>query len=124
MSVYPDIATANGSITLNDGTFLYNSDQLRNYLAGLGFNEFNDFQEIVWSLRKDVEGHDNGDEFDEPETKGDDWEAIADGYYCAYNNLYQEVEDMCEKFLSGRKITKAKFVDWLLVRMEDALINY
>lgn len=100
------------SITLNDGTYLYNNYQVVAYLSSLGFDT-EELKEIL-SPELDMTLAD----------KGDDWEAIADGYYNAYQNLCNEVEAECEKFLAGRKITKAKFVDWLKDTMEDALLNY
>lgn len=101
------------NIMLNDGTYLYNSSQVFDYLLSLGFVREDLEETLVYEL-------------DIPQQKesGDDWEAIADGYYNAYQNLCNEVDAECDKFLSGRKITKIQFVNWLKNIMEDALLNY
>lgn len=98
-------------IVLNDGTFLYNNYQVVDYLILKGFEP----EEL-----KDILAPEPKDNME----CGDDWETIADGYYNAYQNLCNEIEAECEKFLSGRKITKANFVKWLKDIMEDALLNY
>lgn len=106
----------NNAILLNDNTYLYSPHMVREYLSSLGFD---DLDSLVYMLRPDIEDLDNG-----ACNNGDNYELIADGYFNAYNNLCDEVDFMCEKFLSGRSITKAEFVRRLKFMMEDALLDY
>lgn len=110
------IANDRKSITLNDGTFIYSADQLRDYLASLGFDPENNFEEIRYTVNPSSYDVEHG-----IEEEGDNWELIADGYYNAYTNLCNEIEAECKKFLNDRKITKVMFVDWLLKLLEDGL---
>lgn len=103
------------SITLNDGTFIYSAQQLRDYLTSLGFDPENNFEEICYTINPNIYYYENG------VSQGDDWELIADGYCQGYHNLCESIEAQCEKFLSGRKITKAQFVDWLKKELEHGL---
>lgn len=112
------------AITLNDGTYIFSEDSAIEWARSLGMS-FEDLNLLCGILNPDFQYfNEHPDEFQPVQRTGDDWEAIADGYYNAYNNLCQEVEDECERFLNGRKKTKAQFVSWLKFRMEDALLDY
>lgn len=108
-------------MTLNDGTFLYNKDSVIDYLSSLGF----DIEELAELLVSDSRSWKCGDIVSANEvTSGDDWEAIADGYYNAYLNICDEVEAHSKEFLASRKETKAMFVHWLNNFLEDGLLRY
>ena len=109
-------------IILNDGTFLYSGQTVKDYLSSLGFDREQNFEELIYALRPEIQEWDEGGV--EYERQGDDWECVADGYLQAYNNLCEEINAMCETFLAGRKITKAQFVSRLQFMMEDGLLDY
>lgn len=106
-----------------DNFYIYSHDSAIDYLSSIGVSE-EDFQRLTCILNpyyyewlKDETEYVKKDEVD-------DWEDIADGYVQSYNNLCDEISDECEKFLSGRKITKQAFVTWLKFKLEDGLYEY
>lgn len=108
-------------MSLNDGTFLYNKDSVVNYLSSLGF----DIEDLAECLLTDSRSWKDGTVvLHDDAPRGDDWEAIADGYLQSYENIRDEVEAHSKQFLAGRKETKAMFVDWLNNFLEDGLYNY
>ena len=108
------------AITLNDGTYIYSQDTAVDYFRSLGIDD-ETMHDLIMMAEPDYRFFiENSGEYVR-RSEIDDWEKIADGYYNAYYNTKDEIEAMCEKFLSGRKITKADFVEWLSLTLERGL---
>ena len=110
-------------LTLDDGAYIYSEDSARDYLHSIGL-DYESFETLFYYLNphyhdilKNLNDYVRRDEID-------DWECISDGYLQSYNNLREEIDEECNKFLSGRKITKQKFVEWLKAKLENGLDNY
>lgn len=91
------------SITLKDGTFIYDRKGAIDYLTSLGFekSQIDELQTLLF------EGEASG-----PYEQGrrDQWEEderIIDGYFCTARDLAQGVEDICHMY---RERYKAKAV--------------
>lgn len=82
------------AVTLNDGTYIYNSTSAREYLNSLGFDS-SDIDHFGDMLFDDVRGdaYDRGvrDQWHEDERK-------IDGYFCACRDLAMGIEDICNDF--------------------------
>ena len=82
------------AVTLNDGTYIYNSASAREYLNSLGFDssDIDRFGDMLFDdVREDAyrEGYD--DCWREDERK-------IDGYFCACRDLAMGIEDICTDF--------------------------
>lgn len=81
-------------VTLNDGTYIYNSTSAKEYLNSLGFDStdidrfgdilFNDVRENAYREGYNECWHDD--------------EAKIDEYFCACRDLAQGIEDICDDF--------------------------
>mgnify|MGYP006974986003 CR=1 FL=1 len=106
-----------------DNFYIYSYDSAVDYLRSIGISE-EEFERLAGILNHFYyEWLQNEEEYVKKD-EVDDWECIADGYVQSYNNLCEEIDAECEKFLSGRKITKQAFVTWLKFKLEDGLYEY
>lgn len=87
-------------IILKDGTFIADVPSLNDYLEGLGFDVYTlanmyskDWREDCRVLQEDR----------------DWWERQADHYYCALNNLSNEIDELADKLVTGKGGTKAQY---------------
>lgn len=101
------------NIILNDGTFIYSEDSLREYLISLGF----DFYELQEALA--------GDFLEEEYHKGyqeaiKNAEVEVDGYFCKARDLALEVENVCDDF---RNKYRSKAVLNVLDAIEKTINN-
>lgn len=106
-----------------DNYYIYSQDSALDYLQLVGLSK-EDFLRIAGIIDPFfAEWRENQDNFIQKD-EVDDWECVADGYLQSYNNMCDDIEAECEKFLSGRKITKSMFVNWLKSKLEDGLYEY
>lgn len=107
------------SITLNDGTFIYSAQQLRDYLTSLGFDPENNFEEIRYTLEPLCEEQVRGELEDAAY-----WERVADGYHNNFMGKKLAIEEKLEKFNASYKITKAQFSEWLIDLLNEDIVDY
>lgn len=100
-------------MTLNDGTFIYSIDGLREYLISLGF-DWQDFQEMlvdaakiddsIWVRRDEI----------------DDYERFYDGLCQDVDCAVDEINCLCNQLASGKGGTKVQYAD----RIKTVLKNF
>lgn len=102
------------STKLNDGTWICDNIDMKEYLVSLGF----DLKELASALLVEY-GWIDTDYILRDDC--DDYERYYSEVTCAYQNLVEEIKAMNKKFLSGRKLTKAKYVTELERMLENGL---
>lgn len=94
------------SVTLNDGTFIYNEDTAKEYLKSLGVD---DVQGFIYMLAPAQERYDNGELVDP--NVGDNYELFYSQLSCEVRSAYEEVCELCNKLASGKGGTKVQYAD-------------
>jgi DNA-binding transcriptional MerR regulator len=87
-------------MTLNDGTFLYKEDMVKDYLRSLGF----DIDELA-----DILTEDERKDAACLEEMLDNQERELDGIYCNLRDYKEELEELCNKLASGKGGTKVDY---------------
>ena len=91
-------------ITLKDGTIIYSEDTLKDYLSSLGFDDLDDLTYILFPEKEefDAGGYISRD-------KVDDYEHLYSELDYEIRSVYNEIEELCDKFTATKKGTKAEF---------------
>lgn len=87
-------------ITLKDRSYIYNQDTLKEYLNNLGF----DIEDLRKLLCQDLIEEIRYEGYAEAKQE---YERMADGYFCAARDIAQGIDDLCDDF---RKKYKSKAI--------------
>ena len=94
-------------VVLNDGTYFYKAEDVLRHLEDEGFDIDSLARLLLFNSDIDIEQEYHDWKADG--RCGDDWELIADGYFCAMRDMAQEVREACaemKKHYSGVKTLK------------------
>lgn len=95
----------NYHVTLNDGTFLYSEDGVKEYLENLGF----DIEALTYMLSPAQALYDEGSLIDKENC--DKYEELYSEIDYEVRTGYNIIEDLCNKLASGKGGTKVQYAD-------------
>lgn len=87
-------------IILKDGTFLTDHNSLLDFLSGIGFDVEQLRTMLCADLIDELNGYREDNRF---------YELQADHYYCALNDLSNEIDELADKLATGKGGTKANY---------------
>lgn len=104
-------------MVLNDGTFIYSEDGLREYLTSLGFDWF-DLLDFFVSMSAEV-----NESVYVRRDKVDDYERFYDGLCQDVRCATEEITSLCDGLASGKGGTKAQYAERIKIVLKNFFDN-